>query len=129
VAQHLRPGGAFLVEVTILAPDSDGTEILELDTSPFEQVPGHGSWAIRYRSMLRDPARRRERIEVRLTRRDQGRVRETVQHSYELLTFTSAGLKELLTGSDFELARCWTDHGEIELAEATGDITLGLRRR
>ncbi len=138
VKQHLRsmlavlkPGGLYLLGATELSGRTDDTPET-LWSSPPTALPGGGHAAILYESTRRDPALRREEIRVLLLTKGVAGVAPVVNESYQLLTFSAAGLRSLVEEAGFQILA--THHMTVEgrpddgLVPGAGDVTLILKR-
>lgn len=133
VAANLRPGGVYLLSLTLLPGGrADGRSEL-VHRSQWQALPSGERAAIVYTSTHRDPVQRRERIEVCLRLRGGGDDEVVIAESYELLTFTPAAVYALTEAADFELMQCCAIEARrwpsIELEQARGDVVLVLRCR
>lgn len=135
VAANLRPGGVYLVSLTLLPQARTEARSEVVHRSPWAALPGGGqSAAIVYTSTRRDPVRRRECIEVCLRLRDGSPDEEVIVEEYELLTFTVPVVRTLIEAADFDLVGVHAiEPGRwppIELDERVeGDVLLVLRCR
>jgi len=95
VRAHLRPGGLYLLGITVL--DLPGRE--ERPDALFESdavAVGGGSVTVRYTSLWRDPVARQERIALEMHSRGVPGAPPLLHEQYDLLTFTQADLRHCL---------------------------------
>ncbi len=95
VHAHLRPGGIYLLGITVLdlPRRQDKAEAL------FESEPmavGGGTVTVKYTSLWRDPALRRERIALEMHSRGVAHAPPLLREEYDLLTFAPADLRRCL---------------------------------
>ncbi len=95
VHAHVRDGGLYLLGITLLdMPERDDTPD-ELFESGEVWVDG-GTAQVRYASLWRDPALRRERVGLTLTTRGIPGCPPTLTEAYDLLTFAPADVERCL---------------------------------
>lgn len=132
VHEHVRAGGVYLLGITLMdLPRRDDT-LDELFESGDVAVDG-GTASVRYTSLWRDPARRRERVGLTLTTRGIAGCPPTLTEAYDLLTFAPADLHRCLAhagGWDLLAAHDMTLDGFPDRPFQPGcrGVTLALRR-
>ena len=92
---HLRPGGIYLLGITVL----DLPRRQEWPEALFESDPvavGQGTVTVKYTSLWRDPALRRERIALEMHSRGVPNGPPLLREQYDLLTFAPADLHRIL---------------------------------
>lgn len=95
VHAHLRPGGIYLLGITVL----DLPRRQDKPEALFESEPvavGEGTVTVKYTSVWRDPALRRERIALEMHSRDVPDAPPLLHEEYDLLTFAPADLRRCL---------------------------------
>jgi SAM-dependent methyltransferase len=95
VHAHLRPGGIYLLGITVL----DLPRRQDKPEALFESEPvavGEGTVTVKYTSLWRDPNLRRERIALEMHSRGVPDAPPLLREEYDLLTFAPADLHRCL---------------------------------
>lgn len=99
VGRNLRPGGLYLLGLTILQGIADEACTIPLFESGVMQLPQGGRASVRYYSLWRSPKTNRECIRLQLSTQGVAGAPPLFQEEYELLTFDEAGLRDVLARS------------------------------
>lgn len=132
VAGHLRPGGLYLLGLTVLEGERS-EEPVALFESQAKHVPGGGMAAVAYESVWRDPVEHREHIRVIvLTNGVPGAPPQFVEE-YTLQIFPYDYLSGLLAQvPEFSVQAAYAmdeePRREVAFEPECGDVTLVLRR-